>query len=74
MRVSSPLKKKELELLHLQRLSVDARAATGGEWFDAILAQGEPPDFTVSIQGQAVGVEMTQFTIAEAETGARPIL
>jgi hypothetical protein len=64
LRVAAPLQQKELEFLHLQRLTVDARAAMGTELFDAILEQGEPPDFTVASQGQSVGVEMTQFTIA----------
>lgn len=65
LRVAEPMGVKEHELLHLQRLAVDARLATGSELYDAIVGEAEPPDFVVTSQGQRVGVEMTQFTISQ---------
>ena len=65
MRVTTPLQKKEYELLHLRRLAVDARAARGVELFDAVVGEAEPPDFIVASGDQRLGYEMTQFAISD---------
>jgi hypothetical protein len=63
LRPTSPLSDKEVELLHLNRLATDWRAATGDNMFDAIVEEREAPDFTVSANGLSVGIEMTSFSI-----------
>jgi hypothetical protein len=65
LRVAAPMGVKEHETLHLQRLAVDIRLTTGFEFYDAIIGNAEPPDFTVSRHGQNLGIEMTQFAIPE---------
>jgi len=65
MRVTTPLQKKEYELLHLRRLAVDARAARGVDLFDAVVGEAEPPDFIVASGDQRLGYEMTQFAIPD---------
>src|SRR4051812_14158554 len=55
LRPSAPLDQKGLEAMHLGRLAVDSRMATGREAFDAVLRTGEPPDFVVSSSGREVG-------------------
>lgn len=46
LRVGAPISKQELEFLHLQRLAVDCKCATGSELFDAIIPGSDPPIFT----------------------------
>jgi hypothetical protein len=63
IRPVTPLSDKEIELIHLNRLATDWRAATGENMFDAILEEREKPDLIVSAHGQSVGIEMTTFSI-----------
>ena len=55
--------KWQLEMLHLQRASVDARIATGSDLFRAIEKGSDPPDATISLNGAAFGWELTTFSI-----------
>lgn len=55
--------KWQLEMLHLQRASVDARFATGSDLFHAVEKGSDPPDATVHIGDQQVGWELTTFSI-----------
>ncbi len=65
LRVATPISKSELELLHLQRLAVDYRCATGNELYDAVtlVAPGDdPPDLYAHVDGGQVGWELTAFS------------
>jgi hypothetical protein len=55
--------KWQLELLHLQRASVDARLGTGSDLFHGIEKGGDPPDAIVHIDDQRFGWELTTFSI-----------
>jgi hypothetical protein len=66
MRTARPLDdpdKWQLEMLHLQRLGVDARAATGSELFAAIEKGSDPPDAIVYGTGGPVGWELTTLSV-----------
>lgn len=65
MQVSAPLPKKELERLHLRKLAMDCRAATGNELFDEVTNEGETPDFRTLTEGKESGWEMTQLAIEQ---------
>lgn len=65
MHMSSPMPKKELERLHLRKLAMDCRAATGQELFDEVTSEGETPDFRILTEGREVGWEMTQLAIEQ---------
>lgn len=55
--------KWQLESLHLQRASVDARLVTGSDLFHGIEKGSDPPDATVHIGDQRYGWELTTFSI-----------
>ena len=55
--------KWQLEMLHLQRASVDARLAAGSDLFHAAQKGNDPPDAIVHIGDQQVGWELTTFSI-----------
>jgi hypothetical protein len=55
--------KWHLEMLHLQRLAVDARLASGSDLFHAIEKGDDPPDAVVHIGDQRIGWELTAFSI-----------
>ena len=55
--------KWQLELLHLQRASVDSRLATGSDLFHGVEKGGDPPDAIVHIGDQQFGWELTTFSI-----------
>jgi hypothetical protein len=66
LRPSQPLDepdKWQLEMLHLQRATVDARLGGGSDLFRAIEKGNDPPDATVHIGDQQFGWELTTFSI-----------
>jgi hypothetical protein len=65
LRVGKPVSKQEIELLHLQRLAVDCKCATGTELFDAILPGEDPPDLYALAGERRVGWELTTLTIQQ---------
>ena len=55
--------KWQVELLHLQRASVDSRIATGSDLFHGVEKGEDPPDAIVHIGDQRFGWELTTFSI-----------
>lgn len=55
--------KWNLEMLHIQRFAVDARAATGQDMFLAVEKGPDPPDAVVHVNGGTSGWELTTLTI-----------
>jgi hypothetical protein len=62
-RPSEPIEKRLLEMLHLQRLAVDAKFATGSELFEAWEVGSDPPDFSIFANGETSGWELTTLSI-----------
>ena len=55
--------KWQLEMLHLQRATVDARLGGGSDLFHAIEKGNNPPDATVHIGDRQFGWELTTFSV-----------
>lgn len=65
LRVAAAVPKRELEFLHLQRLAVDCKAATGSELYDAIRPGGDPPDIYAQRGDREEGWELTALSISQ---------